>query len=51
MENVYSVEDPTIYTKPLTGRVEYLWSPQERVMEYVCEESGRVEDAAAADFH
>jgi hypothetical protein len=51
LEDVYTIEDPKLYTKVWGARVEYLWVPEETVMEYVCEESGRVEDAAAASFH
>jgi hypothetical protein len=51
LEDVYTIDDPKLYTKPWTRRLEFLWSPDETVMEYICEESGRLEDAAAAAYH
>jgi hypothetical protein len=43
LEDVVTIDDPVNYTHPWTARREYLWSPGERVQEYVCEESLTVE--------
>jgi hypothetical protein len=43
LEVVFTIDDPEMYTRQWTARREYLWSPEERVMEYVCEEFDRVE--------
>jgi hypothetical protein len=47
----YTIDDPTLYEHPWTGRFELLWWPQTRVMEYICEEADHPEDDAAAAFH
>jgi hypothetical protein len=39
LEDVFTIDDPEYYTHPWTARREYLWSPGERVEEYVCEEN------------
>jgi hypothetical protein len=51
LEDVYTVDDPKLFTKPFTGRFEFLWWPQERVLEYICEEADHPEDENAAPFH
>jgi hypothetical protein len=43
LENLIAIDDPVLYTHPWTARREYFWSPDERVQEYICEESLRVE--------
>jgi hypothetical protein len=43
LENVFTIDDPKMYTRRWTARREYLWYPGERVEEYVCEESERTE--------
>jgi hypothetical protein len=43
LEDVFTIDDPLMYTRQWTARREYLWSPGERVQEYICEESLRTE--------
>jgi hypothetical protein len=47
LENLMTIDDPMMYTRPWTTRREYFWSPEERVQEYICEESLRLEPGVA----
>jgi hypothetical protein len=51
LEDVFTVDDPDYYPTPFHLRLEYLWWPQTRVREYVCEEADHPEDEAAAAYH
>jgi hypothetical protein len=51
LEDVYTIDDPKYYPTPWSGRMEFLWWPQDRVLEYVCEENDHPEDDAAAAYH
>ena len=46
LEDLISISDPKYYTRTWTARREYLRYPSERVEEYVCEESDRLEPGA-----
>jgi hypothetical protein len=43
LEDLITIEDPKFYTRSWTARRVYDWHPEERVEEYVCEESERIE--------
>ncbi len=43
IEDVFTITDPKYYTRSWTARRVYDWHPEERVQEYVCEESQRHE--------
>jgi hypothetical protein len=41
LENLITIIDPMMFTKPWTTRRTYVWRPDVRLMEYVCEENNR----------
>jgi len=43
IENLMTIEDPVYFTKPWQARRTYIWRPDVRLAEYVCEENNRNE--------
>jgi hypothetical protein len=41
LEDLITIEDPVMFTAPWTARRTYAWRPDQRLMEYVCEENNR----------
>jgi len=41
LENLITITDPVMFTKPWTTKRTYVWRPDVRLMEYVCEENNR----------
>jgi hypothetical protein len=41
LENLITIIDPVMFTKPWTTKRTYIWRPDVRLMEYVCEENNR----------
>jgi len=47
LEDLITIEDPVMFTRPWTTRRVYEWRPDVRLMEYVCEENNRNKPNAA----
>ena len=41
LESLITITDPVMFTKPWTTKRTYIWRPDVRLMEYVCEENNR----------
>lgn len=41
LEDIMTIEDPVIFTKPWQARLTYEWRPDAKIMEYVCGEPKR----------
>ena len=46
IENLMTIEDPAYFTQPWQARRTYIWRPDIRLAEYVCEENNRNEPDA-----
>lgn len=41
LEDIITIEDPDTFTKPWQARRDFIWRPDVRVSEYICEENNR----------
>jgi len=46
IENLMTIEDPEYFTQPWQARRTYIWRPDVRLAEYICEENNRNEPDA-----
>jgi hypothetical protein len=46
IENLMTIEDPAYFTAPWQARRTYIWRPDIRLSEYICEENNRNEPNA-----